>query len=199
MLTEEQLELNKANFLKLLSTLELTDKSVDMCNLLAYLNTVKYFEQPLTAQNNGAYVGGLCEYALRVYQELSWLANAYCPNMYTQEDIIKVALFKDIYKAELYETYNRNVKDETTGKWYSKKEYRTKEERPTFGDLGFSSYMIAKHFMSFTDTQIEAIVHASLGLENNNRSKDLYNVLDSYKLVSLTHMADIAATYLGAN
>ena len=51
------------------------------------------------------YAGGLCQYSLDLYYELAQLVNAYFPGKYTEEDVIKVALFKDIYKAELFEPY----------------------------------------------------------------------------------------------
>lgn len=190
MLTPEQIAQNKIEYLTLVASL-----GIDITNLAYYLDQVGYFEAPASTQTYKAYAGGLCEHALNVCNELRQLVPAYT-NKYTIEDVIKIALFKDIYKAELYESFERNVKDEETGKWTSVVSYRNKATRPAFGDLGFSSYMIAKRFIDLTDEQIEAICYQSLGIENGFKSKDIYEVLRQYPLVSLTHMADIAASYL---
>ena len=187
-LTEEQIYNNKMKYLELLSKL-----NIDLTDLSKYLDNVDYFYKPASAQYNGAYEGGLCEYALRLYCELQTLVNAYCPNTYTEQDIIKVALFKDLYLAELYESYNKNVKNEVTGQWEEVKSWRYKEVRPTFGNLSFNSYMIAKYFVNFTDEQIVAITKADT---KETYAGDIHDILYSYPLVALTKMADIAATYL---
>jgi len=190
-LTEEQIYNNKMEYLNLLAKL-----NIDLTNLVGYLDAVDYFTKPASSQFFRPYAGGLCQYALDVYYELAQLANAYFPGKYTEEDIIKVALFKDIYRAELYEGYQKNVKDEATGNWLSMPAYRYKEERPTFGDLGFSSYMVAKHFLDFTDEQIEAITQSNT---KDSYAGDIHDIMRSYPLVTLTKMADLVAMYLEQN
>ncbi len=188
MLTQEQILENKTKFIELLSEL-----NIDITNLFKYLEAIDYFNQPLTANGQGAYPGGLCSYALASFRELSQLIIAYCPTVYTKEDAIKVALFKDIFRAELYEQYNANIKNETSGVWESVKAYRTKKDHPTFGDLGFSSFMITKHFIELSDDQIEAICLAS---SRTLSGQDMPEVLRSYKLSTLTIMAELAVRYI---
>lgn len=184
MLTEEIKKQNAEKYVELLGLVGLnTDEFIN------YLTSVAFFDAPYTAQYAGSYDGGLCEYSLKLAHELGILCNAYFPGKYTAEDILKVALFKEIYRATMYEAYNKNVKNEETGSWEVITAYRTKEERPVFGDLGFSSYMIMKDFTSFTNEQIEAIIH-STGV--SNYSVDIHNILKEYKLVTLTRMADMA-------
>jgi len=188
MLTQEEILENKTKFIGLLSEL-----NIDITNLFKYLEAVDYFNQPLTSTGQGAYAGGLCKYALASFRELSQLILAYCPNLYTKEDAIKVALLKDIFRAELYEPYIANVKNDQTGAWESVQAYRTKKEHPSFGDIGFSSYMIAKHFVPLTDDQIEAICLAPIKSLNG---PDIHDVLRSYKLSTLTIMAEMAVRYI---
>lgn len=188
MITDEQKATNKLKYLELLSRL-----NIDLTDLSKYLMDIDYFEKPATAQYSYSYAGGLCEQALKLCHELGILCEAYFPGRYTEEDIIKVALFKELYRAEMYELYTKNIKDEVTGQWKASLAYRTKEERPVFGDLGFSSYMIAKNFIDFSAEQIEAIVHTT-GL--NNYSIDIHDVLKQYPLVALTRMADLVVNYL---
>ncbi len=188
MLTEEQIYQNKKQYLELLMKL-----GIDLTKLTTYLDAVDYFNKPASTQYFRAFQGGLCSYALDLLFELKSLANAYFPGRYTEQDLIKVALFKDLYRAELYEEYNKNVKNETTGKWEAVSAYRYKENRPTFGDLGFSSFMVARKFIDLTDEQIEAITQSSA---SQSYSGDIHDIMRSYPLVTLTKMADIAASYL---
>ena len=121
------------------------------------------------------------------------MVNAYHPGKYSKADVVKVALFKDLYRAELYESYLKNVKNDITGQWEVQTAFRYKEQRPTFGDIGFSSYMIAKRFIPFTDEQIEAITQSAA---KSDYAGDIHMIMRTYPLVTLTKMADIAATYL---
>ena len=190
MLTDEQIYQNKMKYLELLSKL-----GVDITELVRYLDSIDYFNKPASTQYFRAYPGGLCQYALDLYYELGQLVGAYdSAKRYTVEDVIKVALLKDLYRAELYESYDKNVKNPDTGKWESVQAYRYKENRPTFGSIEFNSYMIAKYFVEFTDDQIEAITQSGA---NDQYGGDIYEIMRSFPLVTLTKMADLAACYLG--
>jgi hypothetical protein len=90
----------------------------------------------------------------------------------------------------------KNSKNDVTGQWEVVPAFRYKECRPTFGDLGFSSYMIAKRFIQFSDEQVEAITQASA---KNDYAGDIHTIMRSYPLVTLTKMADLATLYLGEN
>lgn len=189
MLTLEQKNNNEIKFMEMLSML-----NIDLTEISKFLDQIDYFNSPLSAQYDGAYPGGLCEYALRFARELSVLCNAYCPGRYTEVDVIKIALFKDIYKASMYESYMKNIKDDESGQWVSVPAYRVKdsENRPVFGELGFSSYMQIRDLVSLTAEQTEAIVYSRI----SDFSPDIYNVFRNYPLVALTRMAEMAAMYI---
>ena len=189
MLTLEQKNANEIRFMELLAKL-----NIDLTAVSKLLDSIDYFNKPASIQYSGAYPGGLCEYALNFAHELGILCNAYFPGRYSEEDVIKVALFKDIYRATMYEAYYRNVKNDDTGNWDPVLSYRTKEgmNRQVFGDLGFSSYMQIKDLVPLTTEQVEAIVYARI----SDFSPDIYDVFKSYPLVTLTRMADMAALYI---
>ena len=189
MLTLEQKNNNEIKFMELLTKL-----NIDLTEITKLLDQVDYFNKPASTQYTGAYPGGLCEYALRVVHELGVLCNAYFPGRYTEEDVIKVAFFKDFYKATMYETYMKNVKNDSTGQWESVPAYKTKEgcNRPVFGDLGFSSYMQIKDIIPLSTEQTEAIVYSRI----SDFAPDIYEVFKSYPLVALTRMAEMAAIYI---
>jgi hypothetical protein len=188
MLNETQIYNNKMKFLELLSKL-----NIDLTSLTKYLDAQDYFNKPASSQFFKPYPGGLCQYALDLYYELAQLVNAYCPGKYTEEDVIKVALFKDIYKAELFEAYAKNIKNDLTGQWEQTIGYKYKEDRAVYGDLPFSSFMTARKFVDFTEEQIEAIMHSTV---SGSYGGDIHEILRKYQLVTLTRMADIAACYL---
>lgn len=189
MLTPEQKNNNEIRFIELLTKL-----NIDLTELNKLLDQLDYFNKPASTQYMGAYPGGLCEHALKTAHELGVLCNAYFPGRYSEEDVIKVAFFKDIYKATMYEAYMKNVKDEETGQWLTVPAYKTKEgiNRPVYGDLGFSSYMQIKDLVPLSNEQVEAIVYSRL----TDFAPDIHEVFRAYPLVTLTRMAEMAASYI---
>lgn len=187
MLTEEQIYANKMKVLELLQKLD-----VDITDLVAYMDDTDYWHKPASTQYFRAYAGGLCQYALDLCYELSALCNAYFPGKYDEKTIIKVALLKDIYRATLYESYNKNVKNETTGQWETQLGYRYSETRPVYGDLAFSSFMVIRKLIDLTDEEVEAICQSNT---RDSYAGDIYEIYRDYPLVTLTKMADLAASY----
>lgn len=189
MLSDKQKLENKLKYIELLGSI-----GVDLTEFAKYLDHIDFFEKPATTSQFRAYRGGLCQCAIDTYFELSQLCNAYMPGRYSNEDIIKVSLLKDIYRAELFEETTINRKSKETGQWVEELCFRTKDvkNRPTFGEMNFSSYMIVKHFFPLTDEQVEAIMYSS----EFARADDINDVLRSYPLVALTKMANIAVSYL---
>lgn len=190
MLTDEQKMGNKIRFAEILSTL-----NIDLTMLMKYLESdrVDFFNKPFNFYSDYAYAGSLCEHSLKVYDELVKLAELYYPGVYHQSDLVLVALFKDLYRAELYEAYTKNVKNEVTGQWENQIAYRNKDIRPIFGDIQFSSYMILKKFITLdNDEVVEAICYSG-----NNSNIEIHNIRKDYKLVVLTTLAELAASYLG--
>ena len=189
MLTVEMKNNNEIRFMELLAKL-----NIDLTDISKLLDQVDYFNKPASAQYAGAYPGGLCEYALKSAHELGVLCNAYFPGRYTEEDVIKVALFKDFYKATMYEGYMKNVKNDLTGNWESVPAFRIREgtHRPVYGDARFSAYMQIKDLIPLTTEQIEAIVYSS----PSDYAPDIHEIFRAYPLVTLTRMAELAATYI---
>lgn len=191
MLTDEQIVQNKEKFLQLVSTVPCLED-----DLWEYLQKTDYFNKPASTKHLKAYPGGLCEHALAVHYELYSLSHAYFGDRYDDATLARVALFKDIYKAELFESYFRNVKNDDTGLWERVVDYRYSDNRDVYGDLPFSSYMVAKRFTVFTDEEIEAICQYQYVSDNSVKNPDIYNIMRKYPLVLLLHMADLAAAYI---
>ena len=188
MLTTDQINENRVKYMELLCKL-----NIDLSQFDRYLNSARadYFNKPYSTYSEGAYAGALCEHSLKLYDELTKLVAQYKADAYTEEDIIKVALFSELYKCELYEPYSKNQKNEATGQWETVKAYRNKEDRPTFGDIGLSSYMVAKHFFDLTDEQAMAIIYAT-----NETPMDSYLIKKDFPLVNLVQIAQKVINFL---
>lgn len=186
-LTDDEKYANKCKFTTLLTKLD-----IDITPIFEFLDSINYFEAPFNAQTCRSVSGGLCSYALDLFNELYQLCNAYYPNKYTEKDIIKVALFKDVYRAVLYEPYSKNVKNDLTNQWETVSAYKTRESRPVFGDIGFSSYMLTRKLIDYSDEQIEAICNADASTYVN----DIHEIRKQFPLVILTNMATMAAGYI---
>lgn len=174
MLTNEQIQENKIKYLELLSKL-----NFDMTNISTYLDGIGYWTAPYTSQYFRAYPGGLCQTAIELYNCLKKQAELYFNGVFSEQDFIKVALFRNCYRAEMYEQVNGA--------------YKTKKCRPTYGDLGFSSFMTVRHFLDFTDEQIEAIVHGAV----TDTSIDIHEIRKDYPLVTLTTISELLITTFG--
>lgn len=187
-LTEEEKLNNKQKYFGLLCTL-----NVDLLSFAQYLDSarVDFYNKPYGTYDGWNYSGALCYHSLCLYEELKKLCDLYFPDKYTNDTLIKVALLKDIYRAELYEFYDKNIKEES-GKWTTTKAVRVKELRPIFGEIGFSSYMIARKFFDFSDDElVEAMCFS-----NVTNMIDLAEIRKDYPLVLLVTMAEHAVNYL---
>lgn len=178
------------------TTLSEITGGADLCN---YLESRGFFAAPASAKYHLAYSGGLCTHSMNVYDELVKLVEMrHLP--YSYDTLAKVALCHDLYKADLYEEYMRNEKQD--GKWISVAAYRTREpsDRYIVGDGGLTSYMIASQYLSLTDEEIVALCNYGhvINLRNYPECAPL---LEKYPLALLLHEADMVATYLyeGAN
>ena len=188
MLTNEKKFKNKREYFDLLTRL-----NVDLTAFSKYLDEVNFYEQPATSQANygGCYAGGLCEYSLNLYYELKSLCGAYYPGRYTEQDIIIAGLLSNIYKAELYEFYTKNVKNEQTGQWETQGAYRIKENRVAFGTVGLSSFMRARTFFNITNEQALAIIYSS-----DQNITDNHKVKVDFPLVNLVQMATSVVNFV---
>ena len=170
MLTKEQIQENRIKYLELIAKL-----GFDMGPFVAYLDAYDYFTAPYTIMQYRAYAGGLCQTALDFYGALSYVNKEFYNSFYSEEDIIKVALFRDLYRAELFE-YNA-----------AKNCYQNATNRRTFGDIYTSSYIIGQEFTTFTQEQAMAILHG----QANSMAKDLGKIRTDFPLVSLMTITEL--------
>lgn len=190
-LSIEQRMKNKQRFIKIMSTL-----NIDLTPIMHYLESdrVDFFNKPYdTFKYN--YAGSLCERALNIYDCLMRYYESYCASItnVSMFELVVIALLKDIYRAEYYEAYFKNIKNEKTGQWEVITDFRVKDVRPVFGDFGFSSYMIIKKFIpNLSDEAIETIIFAG----NSSTNPDMYKIKQYYKLVTVFNIIEQTVDYV---
>lgn len=167
--------------------------------LLEWLESDKcdFFVAPASTQYHLNRAGGLCLHSLHVYDRLV--------NLYAQEygemtpakleTLTIVSLLHDLCKTNFYKPGTRNVKDEN-GKWQTVPIY-TINDTLNYGHGEGSVYIISA-FLRLTREEAMAIRWHMGGFDDAVRggSRALSGAMESFPLVTLTHIADMMASYL---
>ena len=212
MLTKEQIEQNKQTFIELINSIE---REFNKEKLINWLENSDFFYAPASTKYHSNFEGGLCSHCLSVYYSLEALCNTFASESkyvtledgsqkeeitckYDKDSIIIVALLHDLSKANFYEKYNRNVKNETTGKWESVEEYRTidVQKRFIFGNHEETSEFMVRSFMPLKVEESVAILHHMGGAGHDSSQTDLSVIYSKYNLAALLHTADLLSTFV---
>ena len=213
MLTDEQIELNKSRYLKLIKSISREGALID--KLVAKLEGSDFFTAPASTQYHCAYKGGLCQHSLNVYDQLCKLIRVEYPvkivkykdgdldrekiektNPFTSDNLKIVALLHDISKMNFYEVSQRNVKNEE-GKWTQVPFIKVKEatDRFLYGNHEQNSLYIASTFIPLYIEEEVAILHHMGGKGIDSTQENLTPIYNKYTLALLLHVADMLATY----
>ena len=200
MLTETQINNNKERYISLIKSIEMEGANVD--RFLDWLtNKSDFFLAPASSKYHCDYAGGLCQHSLNVYDALVKLLNefqAIAGRDYDENLVKVVSLLHDISKANFYETYLRNVKDDETGEWKKVQEYKVREpeNRFIYGSHEQNAEYIARNFFPLNVEASTAILHHHGGMSWDSAKDDISGVYDRFPLATLLHLADMAATYI---
>ena len=212
MLTNEQLENNKKEFLSILDNYLGQENRGYVEELKHYLTfETDFFEAPASTKYHGNFKGGLCVHSLKVYKIMQELMQTSCITSnvaFSESSVAVVGLLHDVAKANYYEEYyaNKKLYSENGSKkdnmgrfdWVSQQAYKVKEpqDRYTTGNYGFNSYMILSKFISLTDDEIVAIVNQYVGMDDGYSNKDMGTILNKNPLLVLLHVADMLSCYI---
>lgn len=206
MLSKDQIENNKKQFLDLISKINIPGADIE--GLINFLTDSDFFNAPASTQYHCNYEGGLCEHSLHVYNELYRLANIYAPNKYEYNTILVVGLLHDLAKVNFYEKYimnkkiysDKGTKHDNQGNfdWFAEEAFKVKEPKDRFlgGEHGFNSMMLVGKFIPLTYEENLALLHHHCGLGESKQLFDLSSILNRYSLIPLIHMADFCSTFL---
>lgn len=154
-----------------------------------------FFVAPASTKYHGAYEGGLLEHSLDVYDHLIKLCELYQKEQVSHESIVLTALLHDMCKTNFYKVELRNKKNEK-GVWEQIPFYKIEDQIPL--GHGEKSVIIIQQHMQLTMEEALAIRWHMGSFSGNDytTSQALSKAMENYDLVTLLHMADLAAGYL---
>lgn len=166
--------------------------TANVSSMLNWLESTDFFTAPASAHNHEAFPRGLVVHTLNVYNKMCelWVLPDF--EKIDIHSIVLTALVHDWCKIGLYEQYMRNVKNEETGAWEKKPDYRY---QPTacigsFGH-GTTSMFLANRLMKLSVEEALAI-RWHMGEYNvaSNEMDDLHTANSRYPLVYMIQFAD---------
>ena len=164
----------------------------NIASLITWLESTDFFTTPASTQYHEAHTRGLVQHTLKVYNKIC--------DMWTVPDFSDVpihsatlvALLHDWCKIGLYEQYEKNVKNDHTGKWEKQLAYRYSSDNVigSFGH-GTTSMFLASRFFKLTNDEALAI-RCHMGEYNvaDNEMNDLHHSNEDYPLVQMIQFAD---------
>lgn len=159
---------------------------------MTWLFTTDFFTAPASSRFHDAFAGGLCFHSLRVAQKIVDL-------MHTDTfgdrskfgDAIFCALVHDWCKINLYESYNKNVKNEDTGVWEKVLAYRYTGNPLVNLGHGVSSMFLASKFFRLNVEEATAIRwHMGVYRVSDEEFNELQTSNEQFMLVHLLQFAD---------
>lgn len=190
----------RITYLKMLSEVGVDE------GLVEWLENHGFFTSPATTKFHHSYQGGLCQHSIEVAETSIKLKNSLIQNeSISDSSLIKLGLLHDISKSSCFEltSVNKKIYSADGNKydelgnfyWESQLGYKYKDDIVLPGNYGFSSYMIAKPFISFTDDEIIALSNYQYIL-NPNDSVNSLRLMGTNKLMTLLSISDISSSYL---
>lgn len=193
MLTKEQIEQNKEEFIDILNK---NVKRDGLKEFITYLVKSDFFVAPASTKFHCNYAGGLCEHSLSVYKRLRRMVVAEEKVNASDETVAICGLLHDICKANYYKVQMRNTK--VDGVWVEQPFYSVEDTLP-FGH-GEKSVYIINGYMRLTREEAMAI-NWHMGF-SDSRASDGYVIgtaFNQFPFAALLHAADFLSTYVDEN
>lgn len=188
---------NKNRFIQLLKKTE--RDGID--NLITWLETTDFYIAPASTRYHGAYLGGLLEHSLNVYDNLVSLSEFSSRQFDIEElntdSIVLCSLLHDLCKIDTYEEYTKNMKID--GAWQEVLAYR-KNTQFSLGH-GAKSVFLAQNFIKLSPEEAQAIYWhmGAYDLSNYSTMNELSDAYKYNKLAFLLNQADMFTTYITEN
>lgn len=170
-------------------------KNPDNANVDSMLNWIEstdFFTAPGSSQYHDAHPRGLLLHTMRVYNKMCDLMMLPDFSEVPVDSAALVAISHDWCKIGLYELYDRNVKNESTGRWEKVPSFRRKVETciASFGH-GTSSLFLLTRFFRLTNEEGLA-VRWHMGEYNvcDPEMNELHHSNETYPLVQMLQFAD---------
>lgn len=192
-MTQEEFLIAKKEYIELLVSTE--RKNIE--GLISFLEKNDFFDAPSSSKYHSSFKHGLLFHSLNVYHNLIKLADIYdLEKSINTNSIIITSLLHDICKTSFYVLEKRNKK--INGVWEEVDVYTINDTFPA--GHGEKSVIIAQQFIKLSMEEILAMNWHMGGFDircmDYQGKTALSNAMEKFKLVTLLHMSDVAATYL---
>lgn len=159
--------------------------------IFTWLRNTDFYKAPASSVYHESYVGGLLVHTLNVYNNMISLLQS--PQFYglSVYSIALVALTHDWCKIGLYESYDKNVKNQETGQWEQVKAFRKNQTGAPLGHGATSMFLVQRMFPNITLEEACAI-RWHMGEYNvaDNEMDELHKANAVYPLVYMIQFAD---------
>lgn len=159
-------------------------------NIVQWLRTTDFYSAPASTQFHEAYAGGLVHHTLKVVAEIIELCKL---PKFASVDItsaVLAALCHDWCKINMYEAYQRNVKNDE-GKWEQVTAYRRNPQGVPLGHGTTSMFLLTRFSNKVTTDEALAIRwHMGRWYACDSELNELQSANENCPLVHLLQFAD---------
>lgn len=166
--------------------------------MFEWIRTTDMYTAPASSRYHEAFSGGLLVHSLKVYNESMDLLNL--PRFVRSNDDeagqqMKVsaailALVHDWCKIGLYESYQKNVKNEQTGQWEKVDAFRKHQRGIPLGHGTSSMFLASKFFRLSAEEALAIRWHMGRWYVTDSEIDELQLANENYPLVHLLQFAD---------
>jgi len=167
--------------------------------LVTWLRSTDFYKAPASTIYHESFVGGLLVHTLNVYNNMIALRSA---SQFKDVDIVSaalVALTHDWCKIGLYETYQKNVKNESTGQWEKVDAFRYNQTGVPLGHGVSSMFLASKFFRLSTEEALAIRWHMNRFRVCEDEISELQKANETFPLVHLIQFADALSITSYAN
>lgn len=184
------IEKGKKRFLALLNEISSERKGIEP--LVAWLEKGDFFSAPLTANQRGAYKGGLLEHSLNVYMAYMML---FAQDNDPFSSVVLITLLHKLYRCGYFKLEQRTQLNEK-GKWEQVPTYVVEDKFPLGG--GEKSIYLIERFVRLKPEEAIAIRWHMGGLDAaaQNSSETISTAFDKYPLAAKLHAAYMYAAHI---
>lgn len=167
------------------------DDAVDKAlKILSNLHKTSFYEDPASSIYHESYPGGLLDHTLTVVNEIVDLHKVAKFSKVPYDVAVLAALVHDWCKIGLYESYQRNVKNEKTGVWEKVDAYRRTDPPVPLGHGVASLYLVQQYLRLSREECLAIRWHMGEYNVAPNEMNELHCANERYPLVQMLQFAD---------
>lgn len=167
------------------------DDAVDKAlKILSNLHKTSFYEDPASSIYHESYPGGLLDHTLTVVNEIIDLHKVAKFSKVPYDVAVLAALVHDWCKIGLYESYQRNVKNEQTGVWEKVDAYRRTDPPVPLGHGVASLYLVQQYLRLSREECLAIRWHMGEYNVAPNEMNELHCANERYPLVQMLQFAD---------